>query len=161
LALEVTVASIVSFTGTTVLLLIYSLFDVRKRRVPNQVVIAGGAIGIAIVTLTGHLSSQVLLHLSALAFMLSVGYILFRMGALGGADVKAAVSLAILSPGIEFGSWANPIFEGIVASGLLLSIVLLGAYLFAKSRRREDSKIIPLLPMMLVAYLGLQVLALI
>jgi Flp pilus assembly protein protease CpaA len=162
LALEVTVASIVSFTGTTVLLLIYSLFDLRKRCVPNPVVIAGGAIGIAIVTLTGHLSSQVLLHLSAITFMLSVGYILFRVGALGGADVKAAVSIAILSPGIEFGHWSNPIFEGIMASGLLLGIVLLCAYLFAKSgKRREDSRTIPLLPIMLVAYLGLQVLALI
>lgn len=162
MALEVTAASIVSFTGTTVLLLIYSLFDLRRRHVPNQVVIVGGAIGIAIVTLTGHLSSKVLLHSSAIAFMLSIGYILFRVGALGGADVKAAVSIAILSPGIEFGYWFNPIFEGVVASGLLLGIALLCAYLFAKSKkRREDSRIIPLLPMMLAAYLGLQVLALI
>jgi Flp pilus assembly protein protease CpaA len=144
-----------------VLLLIYSLFDLHQRHVPNPVVIAGGALGTVIVILTGHLSSEVLLHLSAIAFMLSVGYILFRVGAFGGADVKAAVSIAILSPGIEFSYWSDPVFEGILASGLLLGIVLLGAYLFDKSGRRGNSKIIPLLPIMLIAYVGLQVIALI
>jgi preflagellin peptidase FlaK len=162
LVLEITVPSIVSFVSTITLLLIYSLLDLHERRVPNRVMIAGGTIGVGIVTLTGHLFNQMLLHLSAIVFMLCVGYLLFRLRVFGGADVKTVVSIAILSPGIEFSNWSDPILEGAVASGLLLGIVLLSAYLFSKSERRsEELRMIPLLPIVLVAYLGMQLLALV
>ncbi|MDH4215076.1 MAG: prepilin peptidase [Candidatus Thorarchaeota archaeon] len=162
MALEITISSILSFIAITLLLLIYTGFDLRTRHVPNRIMIIGGSVGMAIVILTGHLFEHVLLHVSSGIFMIIVAYMLFRVGAFGGADVKAVTTIAILSPGIEFGGWSDPILEGIVASGLLLAIVLVCAYIYSKyKRKRLGVDVIPLLPIMLVAYLVLQLLALV
>jgi Flp pilus assembly protein protease CpaA len=161
LTLEIAVPSIVSFVSTVVLLFIYSLLDLQDRHIPNSIMLLGGVIGVSIVILTGHLFSQITLHLSAIAFMVCVGYILFRLGAFGGADVKTVTSVAILSPGIEFSTWSDPVLEGIVASGILLVITLFCAYLFSRFvRKAKEFRATPLLPIMLVAYLVLQIFAL-
>jgi len=119
-------------------------------------------VGLGIVILTGHLVEHALLHLTAGIFMAAVAYMLFRVGAFGGADVKAVVTIAILSPGIEFGDWSQPILEGIIASGLLLMAVLLVAFAFSTYiQRQENPSVTPLLPIILVAYLALQLLALV
>lgn len=160
MVLEITVPSILSLAATTALLLIYAVLDLRTRIVPNRIMVAGGLTGLVIVILTGHLVDQALLHLSASVFMVLVAYLLFRAGAFGGADVKAVVTVAILSPGIEFGSWSDPVLEGILGSGLLLVTILLGAYLFSRYRpKKEVTRVTPLLPMVLAAYLLLQLLA--
>ena len=87
---------------------------------------------------------------------------LFRVGAFGGADVKAVVTIAILSPGVEFGDWFQPILEGIIASGLLLLGVLLVASAFSLYRQQQEkTSVTPLLPIMLAVYLATQLLALI
>jgi Flp pilus assembly protein protease CpaA len=160
MVLEITIPSILSFAVTATLLLIYAVLDLRTRLVPNQVMIAGGLTGFVIVVLTGHLIDQAVLHLSAGVFMVLVAYSLFRTGAFGGADMKAVVTVAMLSPGIEFASWSDPILEGVLGSGLLLVAVLLGAYLFSRYRPREEgARITPLLPVVLAAYILLQLLA--
>ena len=160
MVLEITIPSILSFATTATLLLTYAVLDLRTRIVPNQIMIAGGFTGLVIIILTGHLIDQALLHLSASVFMVLVAYLLFRTGAFGGADVKAVVTVTILSPGIEFASWSDPILEGVLGSGLLLVAVLLGAYLFSRYRPKEEGlSATPLLPIVLAAYLLLQLLA--
>jgi len=94
--------------------------------------------------------------------MVVVAYMLFRVGAFGGADVKTVVTIAILSPGVEFGDWSQPILEGIIASGLLLVAVLLVASVFSQYRRKQEkTSVTPLLPIMIGAYLAIQLLALV
>jgi Flp pilus assembly protein protease CpaA len=161
MALEITIASILSFVAMTVLLLVYSLFDLRTRQVPNRIMIIGGMVGFIIVIFTGHLFEQALLHLSASVFMIVVSFLLFRVGAFGGADAKAVVTIAILSPGVEFGNWSEPILEGIISSGLLLVMVLFVAYVFSQyKQKRARINVTPLLPIILVAYLILQLFSL-
>ena len=116
--------------------------------------------GFAIVLQFGHIVDYALLHLTAVLVALILGYTLFRIGALGGADVKVLFSIAIISPGIEFASWGNPILEGIVAVGLQLMIILVIGYLIAQ-RKTDETEVIPLIPILFGAYLVLQLLALI
>ncbi len=115
--------------------------------------------GLAVVLRFGHIVDYALLHLTAVLLALILGYILFRIGSLGGADVKALLSIAIISPGIEFASWGNPILEGIVAVGFQLVIMLLCGYLISQ-RKTDETKVIPLIPILFGAYLVLQLLAL-
>jgi len=123
--------------------------------------ITGGLVGLIIVVFTGHLIDHALLHLTAGIFLTAVAYMLFRVGAFGGADVKTVVTIAILSPGVEFGDWSQPILEGIIASGLLLLAVLLVASAFSLYRQQQEkTSVTPLLPIMLGAYLAIQILAL-
>jgi Flp pilus assembly protein protease CpaA len=162
MVLELTIFSILSFTATTLLLLVYTVLDLRTRRVPNRLMIIGAVAGLVIVILTGHLAENAILHLSAGIFTTIVAYILFRVGAFGGADTKAVVTIAILSPGIEFSVWSEPVLEAIVASGTILVFVLLGAYIYSLYKKRQGtSSITPILPIMLVAYLMMQLLAMV
>jgi Flp pilus assembly protein protease CpaA len=160
MALEITDSSILSFVAVVVLLLIYAVLDLRARHISNRILIVGGVMSLFIIILTGHLFEHTLLHLTASIFMAVVAYVLFRVGAFGGADVKAVVTITIMSPGVEFGTWAEPALEGIIASGLLLMIILLIAYIYSQyQQKRGVTNLTPLLPIMLVAYLSLQLLA--
>ncbi len=159
MVLVITASAIFSFTFTTILLFIYSVFDLRTRRVPNQVILVGVIVGLSIVILSGHIVEQAMLHLTAVLVTLILGYVLFRIGSFGGADVKAIFTIAILSPGVEFGSWGNPIMEGIVIVGLQLVITLVSGYLISK-RIADGPEVIPLIPVIFATYLMLQVLAL-
>ena len=100
-----------------------------------------------------------LLHLTAVLVALILGYFLFRIGAFGGADAKVLLTIAIISPGIEFASWGNPVLEGILAVGIQLVITLAIGYLISQ-RKTNDSEVIPLIPILFGAYLALQLLAL-
>lgn len=115
--------------------------------------------GLAVVLRFGHIVDYALLHLTAVLVALILGYTLFRIGAFGGADVKVILTIAIISPGIEFTSWKNPILEGIVAVGLQLVITLVIGYLISQ-RKTDETDVIPLLPILFGAYLVLQLLAL-
>ena len=159
MVLIITASAIFSFTFTTILLFIYSVFDFRTRKVPNRVMIAGMILGIAVVILSGHIIEHALLHLTATLVALILGYFLFRIGSFGGADVKTLFIIAIISPGVEFGSWGNPIMEGIVIVGLQLVITLVSGYIISK-RKADDSEVIPLIPVLFATYLVLQLLAL-
>ncbi len=159
MVLEITASAIFSFTFATILLFTYSVFDLRTRKVPNQVMLAGAIVGLVIVIISGHILEQAMLHLTAVLVTLVLGYILFRIGSFGGADVKAIFTIAIISPGVEFASWGNPVLEGIVIVGLLIMISLIAGYLISQ-RKTEETSIIPLIPILLGAYLVLQLIAL-
>ena len=159
MVLIITMSTIASFVFTTALLLIYSVLDLRTRKVPNQLMLIGGIVGLGVVLRFGHIVDYAVLHLTAVLVSLILGYILFRIGALGGADVKTLFTIAIISPGIEFASWGNPVLEGILTVGLQLVITLLFGYLISQ-RKTETTEPIPLIPILFGAYLVLQVLAL-
>jgi len=159
MVLIITMSTISSFVFTTVLLTMYSILDIRTKKVPNQVMLMGGIVGLAVVLRFGHIVDFALLHLTAVLVALILGYTLFRIGAFGGADVKVLFTIAIVSPGIEFASWENPILEGIVIIGLQLVITLLCGYLISR-RKTGGTEVIPLIPILFGAYLVLQLLAL-
>jgi Flp pilus assembly protein protease CpaA len=159
MVLEITGSTIASFVFTAALLSIYAVLDFRTRKVPNQVMLIGGIVGLGVILRFGHIVDYAILHLSAVVVVLVLGYIVFRIGALGGADVKTLLTIAIISPGIEFTSWENPVLESIIAVGFQLVITLLCGYLITE-RRREGTEVIPLIPIIFGAYLVLQLLAL-
>ena len=103
----ITMSTIASFVFTTALLIMYSVLDLRTRKVSNQIFLIGGIAGFAVILLFGHIVDYALLHLTAVLVAVILGYILFRIGAVGGADVKTLITIAIISPGIEFASWGN------------------------------------------------------
>lgn len=159
MVLIITISEISSFVFTTVLLFIYAVFDLRTRKIPNQAMFIGGFMGLAIVLGFGHIVEYALLHLTAILVALILGYTLFRIGSFGGADAKIIFIIAIISPGIEFASWGNPILEGIVAVGFQLGITLLCGYLLSRLKK-DRIEVIPLIPILFAAYLVLQLLAL-
>lgn len=156
--LVITFSAISSFVFMVGLFIIYSIFDIRSREVPNRVMLMGGVLGSGVILLSGHLAEHISLHLTAVVFTLILGYVLFRIGSLGGADVKTLLTIAIISPGLEFASWTDPMLEGIMIAGMLLAITLLTGYLISK-RKTDDSTLIPLIPILFSAYLVLQLLA--
>ncbi|TFG32797.1 hypothetical protein EU528_02480 [Candidatus Thorarchaeota archaeon] len=157
--LVITDSAISAFAITVLILIIYSFDDLRTRKVPNQFVFSALFIGVCMGLLNGHLLEYAVLHLTVAVFTLILGYILFRIGALGGADVKTLFTIAIISPGIEFADWGNPILEGILVVGLLFMIPLIVGYLISQ-RKTDESNVIPLIPVILGAYLVIQLLAL-
>jgi len=159
MVLIITMSTIASFVFTTALLIMYSVLDIRTRQIQNRVLLIGGITGLGIILRFSHIVDYALLHLTAALVALILGYILFRIGAFGGADVKVLFTIAIISPGIEFASWGNPILEGIVTVGLQLVITLVVAYLISQ-RKTDETEVIPLIPIILGAYLVLQLLAL-
>jgi Flp pilus assembly protein protease CpaA len=156
----ITSSAIAAFAITVLILIINSIDDLRTRMIPNRFVIVGVIIGLMMGLQTGHLIEHAVLHLTAVLVTLILGYVLFRIGALGGADVKTLFTIAIISPGVEFTSWENPVLEGIVIVGLLLVITLMVGYLISQ-RKTDETDVIPLIPIILGAYLVLQLLALI
>ena len=98
--LDLSIASIVSFGIVVSLLVIYSIIDIRERRVPNEYIVAGGIVGCIALLLTSHFLSNLILHLTALLVVFLMGYALFRMHSIGGADVKSLLLVALISPGI-------------------------------------------------------------
>jgi Flp pilus assembly protein protease CpaA len=165
LAFEMTIPSLISFTVCVVLLVTYAILDLRNRKVPNQLMIIGGFCGLLVVIFTGHLLNNPWLHASAFAFTVLFSLLLYRIGAIGGADFKVLIIIAVTSPGVSFTSWTEPIYEGIIASGLEIAIMLLLGLIYSKSSKRkkssEESSVVPLLPLLLLAYLGVQLLALV
>ena len=159
MVLVITVSAISSFIFTAVLVLIYSIFDIRTREVPNRVMLVGAILGLAIIIQSGHIVTHAALHLSAALISLILGYTVFRIGSFGGADVKTIFTIAIISPGIEFASWGNPILEGILIVGLQLIITLLSGFLISQ-KKKDGTETIPLIPILFAAYLVLQLFAL-
>ncbi|MCK4568524.1 MAG: prepilin peptidase [Candidatus Thorarchaeota archaeon] len=159
MVLVITASAIFSFTFATILLFIYSVYDLRTRKVPNQVMLVGAIVGLVIVTLSGHIVEQAMLHLTAVLVTLILGYVLFRIGSFGGADMKTIFTIAIISPGIEFASWGNPVLEAILVISIQLGVVLVSGYLISQ-RKTIGTEVVPLIPIIFTAYLVLQVLAL-
>jgi hypothetical protein len=160
MVLDSSVASIMSFSTIILLLVIYSILDLRDRRVKNELVLAGGAIGCIVLILTGHFVSNISLHLTALLLIIPLAYILFRMGSIGGADAKVLFVVALVSPGIELGTWDQPVLEAIIGLGGELIAMLLGGYLYWRMRRNDENETPPLILFLLMGFLAIQVIAL-
>lgn len=160
MVLDLTLTSVLTFFTILSLLAVYSILDIRDRRVKNDFVLAGGVLGCIILILTGHFVSSAILHATAILLVVPLAYVLYRIGSMGGADVKVLFVLVLVSPGIELGVWNQPVLEAIVALGGELSIMLLGGYLYWRFKRNNENVTPPLIPFLLVSYLAIQMLAL-
>ncbi|MHA1934545.1 MAG: hypothetical protein ACW97A_04640, partial [Candidatus Thorarchaeota archaeon] len=102
---------------------------------------------------------------ASLVFALVIGYLLFRIGAIGGADVKTLVTISLVSPGVSFSSWVDPVLEGVIVSGLEMVIMLLlgqfWAYRMITSKEGGKHQTPALIPFLFVGFLLVQLLALI
>ncbi len=163
MTLELSIPTVVSFLITTLLLIVYSWMDLKDRKVPNQVMLVGFVIGIGSIVATGHLFERIELHVIACISVSIIAYLLFRLKSIGGADFKSLITIAIISPGIEFTTWESPLFEAIIGAGLQIGVMLfLGAMVWKSSTRVESEtrRPTPLLPLLLVAYVAVQIFAL-
>ena len=153
------------FSTTLTLLVVYSIMDLHARRVRNEYLVVGGVTGFSLVVLSGHLAANSMLHLTAVIFVSSVSYLLFRIGAIGGADAKALMLVAFLSPGIELAMWGSPILEGLIGGGLELFMMLLLGYVYTKrasilmNNSDSEYQTIPLIPFLMLSYILIQILS--
>ncbi|MHA1965246.1 MAG: prepilin peptidase [Candidatus Thorarchaeota archaeon] len=159
MVLDMSVASIMSFFTIISLLVVYSILDIRDRKIMNEIVFAGGAVGCVVLIFTGHFATNMVLHLTALMLVVPLSYILFRIGSIGGADAKVLCVVTLISPGIELGTWSQPVLEAILALGGELVAMLLGGYLYWQIRRKDVNATPPLVPFLLVGYLVIQLFA--
>ena len=159
MVLDLSLASIVHFITIILLLVVYSILDLRYRTVKNELVLAGVIIGGTISVFTGHFVTSIVLHATALLLTIPLAYILFRLGSIGGADVKVLFIVSLFSPGIELGNWNQPALEAIFGLGGELFIMLLGGYLYWRIKRNDKENNPPLLPFLLLGYLVIQVFA--
>ncbi|MGY5855132.1 MAG: prepilin peptidase [Candidatus Thorarchaeota archaeon] len=160
MVLDLSFASIMSFFTIVSLLLIYSILDIRDRRVRNEYIIAGGGLGCIILILSSHFVSDLILHVTAMLIVLPLAYILFRMGSIGGADVKSLLLVALISPGVQLRLLNIPILEAIFGVGVELLIMLTGGYLYWRIRMKNENASPPLIPFLLLGYLAIQLIAL-
>ena len=160
MVLEISLAAVVSFFTTMLLLVVYSILDLRDRKVENELILASGFVGVVVTILTGHLATNIILHTTAVFLTIPLVYVLLLIGSIGGADAKALCIIALVSPGIEFGDWNQPILEVIIGLGGELLIMLVGGYLLWRAIRKLEHATPPLLPFLLVGYLLVQIFAL-
>ena len=160
MALEMTLVAMVAFTYTVIVLIIFSGYDLRERRVPNELMLTGYIVGIMISLVTNLLFEQPVLHIVSIVFALLIASVLFKLKSIGGADAKTLVLIAIVSPGIEFTTYTDTVLEAIIGSLLPALIMLACGYLYSRRSPTEDSRTTPLIPFLLFGYLLLQVFAL-
>jgi hypothetical protein len=120
--------------------------------------LALGIIGTILGITTGHILTQLQLHLFAIISVL-LPLTLYRIKALGGADVKAFMLIAIISPGLEFATWDNVFLEAFLAMSLQV-LIMIALGIVWSTKKRDDTERTPLLPFLLIGYLVIQTLAL-
>ncbi len=162
--LFIPVAYVSIFTVVT-LLSVFALSDIRTRRVTNTQMIMGIFVGTTSIVLSGHLLLYPVNHVMAILIVTPIAYLLWRMGSIGGADVKCLLLVAIVSPGIELVELQSPLFEVIVGNLLQILLMLATGYLYQQFVHIRSSTTItvrptPLIPFLLFAYLVTQMLAL-
>ncbi len=160
MATEITIVGAVSFLYVSIMLVVFSVLDVRDRRIPNRLMGFVIIEGIILIIFNGHLMEHLSLHIIALIIALSVGSVLFKLKAIGGADAKAILFIACISPGIEFRAHDNLLFEGIIGCLVPVLIMLILGYLYYKKKPEEDTRTTPLIPFLLIGFLLVQVIAL-
>jgi Flp pilus assembly protein protease CpaA len=160
MVLDLSLAATSSFLTTTALLVIYSILDIRQRRVPNEYMAMGAVVGCVVLLLTSHFVSNIVLHVTALVMVAPLAYILFRMRSIGGADVKSLFLVALISPGIELRVLNIPVLEATIGVGGELMVMLLGGYLYWRLKINDENATPPLIPFLLLGYLAIQLIAL-
>ncbi|MFW9955579.1 MAG: prepilin peptidase [Candidatus Thorarchaeota archaeon] len=159
MAIEITNSGILAFVITFAVLLLFSIYDLRLRKVSNYLVLLGLVAGIVSGLVSNHLTSQLILHLSAVIFVGCLVLVLFKIGAVGGADAKVALTIGVISPGVEFVVLDNAVFEAVLAVGVELLVMLLLGYLYQRRMRESPSKRpAPLIPFLFIGYLLVQML---
>ncbi|MFW9786784.1 MAG: prepilin peptidase [Candidatus Thorarchaeota archaeon] len=162
MVLDLSIVTISSFCTAILLLVVYSYFDIRDRMVKNEFVVAGGVVGCAVLLLTGHFVQYLNIHVTALLIMIPLVLVLFNIGAIGGADAKILLLIALLSPGIELGTWNDVLMEAAVGLGGYTVIMLAVGYIYWRVKRSDQTANPnpPLIPMLLIGYLATQLIAL-
>ncbi|MHA1905706.1 MAG: prepilin peptidase [Candidatus Thorarchaeota archaeon] len=156
MALEISVQGILAFGLVVALLTVFSLMDLKTRKVPNEVMSMSFALGLLMSIVTGHLIDQLYLHLVGIFLAVVFAIPLFYMNAIGGADVKTVILLQFISPGLELGTFAEFVTEGMIGVfAILLSMLALGL-LYSRSEGKIDRKQTPLIPFLFVGYLLMQ-----
>ncbi|MGY5862582.1 MAG: prepilin peptidase [Candidatus Thorarchaeota archaeon] len=152
----------ISFVTAVILLLVFSFLDVKERKVSNSVLSAGGLVGCVVSILTGHIFRIPILYISSLSFVLALSYVLFKLGVLGGADVKALIVVALTSPGVVYAHWENQIYEGIMIGAIEILVMVFLGYLYWQFHQRSgrtssERRTVPLIPLLLVGYIVVQI----
>ncbi|MHA1925022.1 MAG: prepilin peptidase [Candidatus Thorarchaeota archaeon] len=165
MTLDLTLASMITFATAFAILIVFSIVDIRERKVSNHYMLVAGVIGLVIVFLSGHLIQNPALHLTAPIFVLILSYVLFHIKAIGGADLKALLILSIVSPGIELALWPDPILEAVIGGGLEMFIMLTCGYVYSNwsgknNTQQDEMRVTPLIPFLGLAYVLIQILAL-
>lgn len=165
MTMDLSVTSVLTFSVTLGLLTAYSVMDLCGRRVRNEYLVVGGALGFGVAVFSGHLAANPMLHVTAIIFVTPISYLLFKIGSIGGADAKSVLIIAIVSPGTEFALWDSPILEALIGGGLELFIMLLFGYVYTrwssslKSNSEGEYRAVPLIPFLLLGYIVIQVLS--
>jgi hypothetical protein len=158
LTLDLSPVAILTFSIGAGILVIYSISDIKSRSVPNWVIMLCTVGGLIVNVFSGQLINNWILHISSVAIFAIMGYILFRMGSIGGADAKAGISIGVVSPGFSLGSWASPVFEAMLVSCIELMIMIALGYAYSRMMR-NTGEVTPLVPGLFIGYLLVQLLA--
>jgi len=165
MVLDLSIGSLVVFLTVMLLLIVCSIMDIRSRKVTNRIVVMTYLTGLAVALLAGRLLVEPILRLSSVLFVAPLSYVLFRLGALGGADVKLLCAVALISPGAELSVLGSPLYEAVLSAALQMAVMLLGGYLCSQHSKSQQSigkaadSRPPLVPFLLVGYLAAQLLA--
>lgn len=157
MTVDQSISGIVIVLYVILLLLVLSVADIRSRTAPNSYLVGGGGIGILIEIAMG-VEPEIILRVISLAFTMALALSLYRIGAVGGGDVKTLIVVALLSPGLPT-TTCDEVLEAVLAGGIELFVMLLLGTIH--SRFRSDggrtSEITPLIPYLLVGYLVVQI----
>ena len=126
---------VISFIGAIIFYSVNSFFDLRTRLVPNKLILGETLMSLFVVIISGRLFSQMILHIFSLLIALALGYLLFKIGSLGGGDVKTLVVISLISPGIEPSTMVSYVLEAILGFGVPLIIALLVGQLYIRYYR--------------------------
>ena len=158
------IPSIISLLGAVIFFSVNSLLDLKSRLVPNNFILGEIVISVFVVVISGRLLSQMTLHIFSLLIALGLGYLLFKIGALGGGDVKTVVVISLISPGIEPTTGVTYLLEAILGFGVPLVIALFVGELYVRYYRgisEHKTNLQPaLIPYLFGGYLLLQLLGL-
>ncbi len=133
---------LISVASAIAIALIYMLFDVFNRRnIPSGFAYGTLAFGF-ILTMLYLNSTQIALSLAIAAVILGVGYILFRIGQLGAADVMELAALSLIMPFqrlplIASGIMQNgmPLIISIIVNAGIAAIIIVPIYYLPKARK--------------------------
>lgn len=159
--LEHTLSGMLAFIASVVFLSLVSYQDLKNRHVENKIMIVSAIIGTLLTLVSGHFFQFMWQHILAISVTFLLATVLFRAGSIGGADFKSLLIIAVMSPGAEFHSIGNPLFESVIVPMLqVLLMLIMGKIwcIFKWGKKLDDEAVPPLLPFLLAGYLLLQTL---